>query len=78
VIFSLIFTLPAWAGSEELKATKRIKFLDDSVESMQEGVAQHDEEIEEYRKKMLENSEKTVKLLERILVLLHELKEEKQ
>ena len=70
--------VPARAGSEDLKATKREKFQDDSVQTMQEQVTKRAEETQEYQKKMLETSEKTVKLLERILVLLNECKEKKQ
>ncbi|OGX33733.1 MAG: hypothetical protein A3C36_00510 [Omnitrophica WOR_2 bacterium RIFCSPHIGHO2_02_FULL_52_10] len=78
LMLSPVFAALALAGSEDLKATKREKFQDDSVATMQEQVTRRAEEQEEYQKKMLENSEKTVQLLERILVMLNEFKEEKQ
>ena len=78
LMLSPVLTVTARAGSEELQASKREKFQDDSAETMEEQVTKRAEEKEEYQKKMLENSEKTVQLLERILVMLNEFKEEKR
>jgi len=78
LMFFLAPVQVARAGSEDLKAGKRQKFQDDSVDTMQSQIMRLEEEKKLYQDAMIANSEKTVKLLERILALLEESREEKR
>ena len=61
------------AGTKDLDAGKRSKFKDDNVDSLRDVFIKRDEESEQYRKKMLENSDKTIALLEDVKKLLIQL-----
>lgn len=58
------------AGSKSLAATKRNVYKDGSTESMRDVYTRRDAESKEYNRKMLSNSEESVRLLKEIRDLL--------
>ena len=64
------------AGSKDMVAGKRAIFKDDSIESMRDVFKRQEIEGKEYKKIMLINSEKSVKLLKEIRDLLRQLNEQ--
>ena len=75
LVFSLFGSTDVQAGTKDMVATKREKFKDDSVESMRDVFDRRESEEKEYKKKMLSNSDKTIKLLTEIRDLLLQLNE---
>jgi len=71
-LFSLSFLgmMEAQAGSKDLVATKRTKFKDNDVESMRDVFDVRDKKEDQYRQKMLSNSEQTIQLLTEVRDLL--------
>jgi len=67
----------AQAGTKDMVATKRTKYKDDGVESMRDVFARKEAEEEEYREKMLSNSNQTVELLKQVRNLLRQLNAKK-
>jgi len=63
------------AASKDMVGGKRDMFQDDSVESMRDVFARRETEDKNYKKKMLANSDKSIKLLMEIRVLLQQLNE---
>jgi len=73
LLLSLMGGVEAQAGTKDMEATKRTKFKDDSAESMRDVFARREAEEEEYRQKMLSNSDQTIKLLIQVRDLLRQL-----
>ncbi len=65
------------AGSKDMVAGKRTRYQDDRVASMRDVFAQREAEEDEYREKILSNSDQTIELLTQIRDLLESLNEEK-
>lgn len=65
------------AGSKDMVSGKKTRFQDDSVTSMRDVFAQREAEEDEYREKILSNSDQTIELLTQIRDLLESLNEEK-
>jgi hypothetical protein len=74
-VVSLMGGREVQAGSKDMVSSKRLKFEDDSVESMRDVFARKEAEEEEYRKKMLSNGDKTIELLTQVRDLLRTLNE---
>ena len=75
LVVSLLVGTGVQAGSKDLAAEKRVKFTDDSVESLRDVFKQREEKEKEYREKMLANSTDSIKLLKEIRNLLQQLNE---
>ena len=67
---SLLIGQVVHAGSKSLAATKRNVYKDGSTESMRDVYTRRDAESKEYNRKMLSNSEESVRLLKEIRDLL--------
>lgn len=74
---SLLFSTVVMGGTKNLVAGKKLKFEDDSVESMRDVLIRREGESKEYREKMLSNSKESIVLLKEIRDLLKQLNEEK-
>ena len=76
-LLSFIGRIEVQAGSKDMISSKRTRFKDDNVASMRDVFAQKEAEEDEYRQKMLSNSDQTIELLTQIRDLLESLNEEK-
>jgi len=76
-LLSLMGGMEAQAGTKDMEATKRTKFKDDSVESMRDVFARKEAEEDEYRQKMLSNSDQMIELLTQVRDLLRQLNAKK-
>lgn len=79
VFFLLSFMggIEVQAGSKDMVSSKRTRFKNDNVASMRDVFAQKEAEEDEYRKKMLSNSDQTIELLMQIRDLLKSFDEKK-
>ena len=65
----------AMAASTDMESTRRTKYVDGSTESLREVQLRRDEEMKEYRQKVIAHGEESVQLLKEIRDLLVELNE---
>lgn len=70
---SLFVGQTVYAGSKDLNVGKRNIYKDDSTESMRDVYIRREGESEEYKEKMLSNSEGSIRLLKEIRDLLQKL-----
>ena len=77
-LLSILGGMIAQAGTKDMTATKRTKFKDDSVESMRDVLARKEAEDDEYRQKMLSNSDQAIELLTQVRDLLKQLNAKKE